>query len=99
MRIRIKALLFFGCLCLLTISVHAQYRSQDQKRAHFVDSLLDKMTLKEKIGQLNLLSSGMAVTGPTISKNTLADIKAGKVGGIFNAYTPEFTRKLQKAAV
>lgn len=65
----------------------------------FIDSLLGKMSLDEKIGQLNLLSAGMAVTGPTISKNTLNDIKAGRCGGIFNAYTPEFTKKLQDAAV
>src|SRR5699024_6287729 len=76
-----------------------QQESSNQKMDVFIQNLMEKMTLEEKIGQLNLLSSGMAVTGPTISKNTLSDIKAGRAGGIFNAYTPKFTKKLQKAAV
>jgi len=64
-----------------------------------VDSLIKIMTLDEKIGQLNLLSSGWNVTGPTMNPNYTQFIKQGKVGAIFNALTVEFVTKLQRIAV
>lgn len=94
--LRILAIVY--SLVFLSASAVAQDVNLSQMNS-FVDSLMNKMTLEEKIGQLNLLSSGMAVTGPTISDNFLEDIKAGRCGGVFNAYTPEFTKKLQDAAV
>lgn len=65
----------------------------------FVRSLMQKMTLEEKIGQLNLLTSDMDQTGASIRENYRNYIQEGKVGSIFNAYTPEFTRKLQEEAL
>lgn len=94
-----KRFITIGLLILFVLPGFAQNNIASQKRRAFVDSLVQKMTLDEKIGQLNLLSAGMAVTGPTISDDFLEDIKAGKTGGIFNAYTPEFTEKLQDAAL
>jgi beta-glucosidase len=57
------------------------------------------MTLQERVGQLNLLTSDWDVTGPTIRTGYKEDIKAGKVGAIFNAFTAAYTRDLQKLAV
>jgi beta-glucosidase len=71
----------------------------DKKALDFVQSLLNKMTLDEKIGQMTLFTSDWDVTGPTIRANYQEDIKSGKVGSIFNAHTAEYTRKLQKIAV
>lgn len=65
----------------------------------FVDSLMGEMTLEEKVGQLNLLTSDMAVTGPTMRDSYLADVRAGRCGAILNAYTPAYVRKLQEVAV
>lgn len=67
----------------------------DQK----VDSILMLMTLEEKIGQLNLVTSDMDVTGPFIRKGYEEDIAKGRVGAIFNAYGAGYTRKLQELAV
>ncbi len=64
-----------------------------------VDSLLNMMTLEEKIGQLSLYTSDWDVTGPTISDNYKEEIRQGKVGAIFNAYTVEYVKSLQKIAV
>jgi beta-glucosidase len=64
-----------------------------------VDSVLALMTLEEKIGQLTLFTSDIDVTGPTIRENYKEDIKAGRVGAIFNAYGAGYTRKLQEIAV
>jgi beta-glucosidase len=57
------------------------------------------MTLDEKIGQLTLFTSDYDVTGPTIRENYKEDIKAGRVGAIFNAFGADYTRKLQEIAV
>lgn len=64
-----------------------------------VDSLLNIMTLEEKIGQLSLYTSDWDVTGPTIRPGYVEDIKKGKVGAIFNAFTAKYTRRLQEIAV
>ena len=65
----------------------------------FVDDLMSRMTLQEKIGQLTLLSSGWDVTGPTLRDSYKQDIRAGNVGAIFNAFTADYTRELQRMAV
>ncbi|WP_416307879.1 beta-glucosidase BglX [Neptunicella sp. SCSIO 80796] len=65
----------------------------------FINELMAKMTLQEKIGQLNLLTSGWDKTGPTMSDDYQEQIKLGKVGSIFNAFTADYTRGLQKLAV
>jgi beta-glucosidase len=64
-----------------------------------VDSVLKLMTLEEKIGQLTLFTSDYDVTGPTMRENYKEDIKAGKVGAIFNAYGVDYVRELQRMAV
>jgi beta-glucosidase len=69
------------------------------KISNQVDSLLSLMTLDEKIGQLTLYTSDYDVTGPSIRENYKEDIKAGKVGAIFNAFGADYTRKLQEIAV
>ena len=53
----------------------------DPKMKPFIDNLLGKMTLDEKIGQLNLVSVGFDVTGPVVSKDVDANIKKGNRGG------------------
>ncbi len=65
----------------------------------FITNLMNKMTLEEKLGQMNLLSIGFDITGPVISQGVDTKIKAGLVGGVFNTYTPGAVRKLQQIAV
>lgn len=65
----------------------------------FVQALMQKMTLEEKIGQLNLPSIGFDVTGPVVSQGVEEKIKKGLVGGVFNTFTPVAVRKLQEMAV
>ena len=71
----------------------------DPKMQQFVAALMQKMTLEEKIGQLNLVSVGFDVTGPVVSKDVDANIRKGLVGGVLNTYTPVAARKLQALAV
>jgi len=50
----------------------------------FIDGLMKKMTLDEKIGQLNLLTPGGGVaTGAVVSKGVEEKISKGQVGGLF----------------
>ncbi|MCJ8156437.1 beta-glucosidase BglX [Sphingomonas sp. LaA6.9] len=65
----------------------------------FIDALMAKMTVKEKIGQLTQLTSSWESTGPTMRDSYKQDIAAGNVGSIFNAFTAKYTRELQKVAV
>lgn len=64
-----------------------------------VDSLIRIMTLDEKIGQMVLFTSDWDVTGPTIREGYLDDIRSGRCGNIFNAYTVDYIRELQRVAV
>jgi len=57
------------------------------------------MNLDEKIGQMVLYTSDWDVTGPSIKGDYMNDIRKGRCGNIFNAYTVDYTRKLQKIAV
>jgi beta-glucosidase len=65
----------------------------------FVDELLSKMTLQEKIGQLNLPGAGDIVTGQASNAEIGKKIKEGKVGGILNLKSVDKIRDLQKVAV
>ncbi len=73
-----------------------QYKS---KKKAFVESLLSKMTIDEKIGQLNLPSAGDFTTGQAQSSNIGKKIEDGLVGGLFNIKGAEKIRAVQKVAV
>ena len=74
----------------------AQYQA---KKKAFVESLLAKMTLDEKIGQLNLPSSGDFTTGLAKSSDIGKKVEQGLVGGLFNIKGADKIRAVQKVAV
>ena len=80
-------------LCLVTT------RSMAQQRVPFVEDLLQKMTLQEKIGQLNLPGAGDVVTGQAQNSDIAKKIEEGKVGGLLNLTSVEKIREVQKIAV
>lgn len=65
----------------------------------FVSDLLSKMTLDEKIGQLNLPTSGDITTGQANSSNIAKKIEEGKVGGLFNIKSVQKIKEVQRIAV
>lgn len=71
--------------------------SKDMQRK--IDSLLNVMTLEEKVGQMVLFTSDWDVTGPTMKSDYLDDIRTGKCGNIFNAHTTGFVKEIQRVAV
>ncbi|UOB17143.1 beta-glucosidase BglX [Abyssalbus ytuae] len=64
-----------------------------------IDSIIGLMTLEEKIGQLNLPSSGDITTGLAQSTGIAKKIEEGKVGGLFNIKSIEKIKAAQKLAV
>ena len=68
-----------GLLIIISLDVTAQ-TSANAKMKTFIDALMKKMTLEEKIGQLNLPSVGFDVTGPLLSKDVDAKVRKGLVG-------------------
>ncbi len=64
-----------------------------------IDSIMNLMTLQEKIGQTVMYSGGWSVTGPTVSTNNKKYIKEGNIGAMLNVYSAKGTRDLQKMAV
>ncbi len=77
----------------------AAAQTPDVRMNNFIKELMAKMTLQEKLGQLNLPSSGDITTGQASSSDIANKIKQGKVGGLFNIKGGEKIRDVQKIAV
>jgi beta-glucosidase len=87
-------------IVMVLISVSGQSQTgSDAKMKIFIDALMKKMTLEEKIGQLNLPGSGDIVTGQAGNSDIAKKIKEGKVGGLFNIKSVARIRDVQKVAV
>lgn len=85
-----------GIAAMWWVDTNAQ---TDSKMDHFIMELMGKMTVEEKIGQLNLVTGGEAVTGSVVSTGVETKIKAGQIGGIFSMSSPAKIRAAQELAV
>ena len=90
--------LTIGLLIVTSLNVAAQ-NSHDTKMKSFIDVLMKKMTLEEKIGQLNLPGAGDITTGQASSSDIAKKIEQGKVGGLFNIKTVAKIKEVQRLAV
>ena len=82
---------------LSTAAIQAQKSPQDMDR--FIDALMKKMNVEEKIGQLNLPVSGEIVTGQAQNSDVAKKIEQGLVGGLLNLKGVEKIRDVQKLAI
>jgi beta-glucosidase len=64
-----------------------------------IENLLAAMTLEEKIGQLNMVAAGYAVTGPVLASGTAEGIRAGRIGSLLNLWGAREIHAMQKIAV
>lgn len=96
-----KKLIFSASLILLVQFLSAQIKTKagDAKMNAFINTLMQKMTLDEKIGQLNLVTPGGAVTGAVVSTDVDKKIRNGQVGGLFGITGPDKVREAQDIAV
>ena len=84
---------------ILFIFIGYAQGNKDAKMHQFVNTLMSKMTLEEKLGQLNLPASSDFVTGAVSSSDIADKVKAGKVGGVFNIRSVTKIKELQQFAV
>lgn len=73
--------------------------AQQKPMNEYIDELMSKMTLQEKIGQLNLMVAGDITTGGSVENKVVGDVVAGNMGGVFNVKGVDKIRVLQDAAV
>lgn len=86
-------------LTVVSSSALAQRQTEEGKMNAFVTGLMNKMTLDEKIGQLNLVTSGRPTTGSVTNQGVENGIKNGSIGGVFGLYGAAFVKQEQDIAV
>ena len=64
-----------------------------------IETLIGRMTLAEKLGQLTMTASSYAVTGPIIVGDSTDAIKAGTIGNLLNMVGADHIREMQRLAV
>jgi beta-glucosidase len=94
-----RKLSFLIVAAIMLIQFTTAQTEQDAKMKSFIDGLMKKMTLDEKIGQLNLPGAGDITTGQAGSSNIGKKISEGRVGGLFNIKSVSKIRDVQKVAV
>lgn len=90
--------LLFGLVIITSLQVVA-HSQQDAKMKTFINALMKKMTVEEKLGQLNLPGAGDITTGQASSSDIAKKIAEGKVGGLFNIKSVAKIKEVQKLAV
>ena len=91
-----KRTFLLSAILLLSVST---LLAQNGDMQTFVSNLMARMTLDEKLGQLNLPAAGDITTGQARSSDIAKKIEEGKVGGLFNIKSVEKIREVQKIAV
>ena len=86
-------------LLVLLAACQQQKTTSNSEMDRFISDLMSKMTLEEKIGQLNLTGAGDIVTGQVSNSDIGRKIREGKVGGLFNIKSVEKIKAVQKVAV
>jgi beta-glucosidase len=69
------------------------------RASRFVDSLLARMTLEEKLGQLTQLAGRWGDTGPRVSEGGEDEIRNGHVGSFLGVFGAAYTRQMQEIAL
>ncbi|MFL9483295.1 beta-glucosidase BglX [Chitinophagaceae bacterium LWZ2-11] len=94
-----KRMIAVACLVIWFSGSFAQTKVSTDKMNNFVTALMSKMTVDEKIGQLNLVTPGGAVTGAVVSSDVDNKIKKGQVGGLFGITGVDKIRRVQEIAI
>ena len=90
---------WFCGLCLLCGLTHAGTVSAQSEMTRFVDELMSRMTLEEKLGQLNQLPGDDINTGTPSATRIGKEVTAGRVGSVLNVQGVDKIRALQQVAV
>lgn len=93
-----KKIVTMFTICLAFSSIGAQV-SKEKQMDEYISRLMSKMTLEEKIGQLNFPSEGDITTGIGTNTNSAEKIRKGLIGGMFNIKGVDKIKKIQRIAV
>ncbi|MCW3804502.1 beta-glucosidase BglX [Plebeiibacterium marinum] len=86
--------------CLWSCSSSDTTTKTDEAMDQYVTELVDKMTLDEKLGQLNLLAwDGSLTTGAAANTGVSQKVEKGLVGGLFNIESQQERRKIQELVI
>ncbi len=86
-------------LLFLLMALIVKVQAQDEKMNKFIDDLMGKMTVEEKIGQLNLTTAGGFTTGSAVNDQMQEKLKSGKIGGMLNGFSLASMEASQQLAV
>lgn len=87
------------CLLLMTVCMVWTVPCHAQDMKTFIDDLMSRMTLEEKLGQMNQLSGEDINTGEPQKSHIGREVIAGHVGSVLNVQGVEKIRTLQRVAV
>ena len=91
---KLKAIFTLALMLMTETTVKAEDKGQE-----FISQLMAKMTVEEKLGQLNLLPGTSATTGELKNSPLMRLVEQGKLGSILNQTGADGIRQLQEAAV
>ena len=86
-------------LLLILLAILFKVNAQDEKMNAFINNLMNKMTIDEKIGQLNLTTAGDFTTGAATNEKLQQKLQAGMIGGMLNDFSVASMRISQDIAV
>lgn len=96
---RLLALFCFACFSYQALA-QQQIKNNAAEIESKIDVLMSKMTLEEKVGQLNQYTGDRLATGPVVTNSTKGeDIKTGRVGSMLNVRGAKDTRDVQALAM
>lgn len=99
-RLALSAGVLFVASTTGTTSAEAQRPARaDARMNRFVDSVLARLTLEEKLGQLTQYRGRFSLTGPQTPEAGAEDIRAGRVGSFLGVRGAAPTREMQQIAV
>ncbi len=101
MKRSIFSLMLVAAIAITSCSTSPKLSDEEQKAYDYADNLIEKMTLREKIGQLQQFTTRTAaITGPDgVKRDTESCIRNGEVGSFLSIKTKEEMLRLQKIAV
>ena len=96
---KIRNLISCALFGLILFACSPSGEGEDREMDRFITDLMDRMTLREKLGQLNLPSGGDLVTGSVMNGELSDMIRKQEIGGFFNVKGIQKINALQHLAV
>lgn len=93
------ARLSIACAAVMFSAASAAAQGNTSRATRFVDSLVARMTLEEKLGQLTQLPGRWGDTGPTVPEGGEDEIRRGHVGSFLGVFGAAYTRRMQELAL